>query len=371
MFSMFFGSGNLVFPLAIGYATLEHFLSAGIGLLITGTLVPLLGLFALIFSNGSRAVFFQSLGKGPAFMVTFLILSILGPFGVCARCVLVSYGSLELIFPSLSLSLFSGLFCVAAALMTLNRHRIVRLIGRYLTPFLLFGILLILIVGIYYASPVRPSALTSAQAFHTGLHQGYQTMDLLAAFFFSATVIDFLKSHLGRKSPPSLIAREAVKASLVGMTLLGLIYIGFVSLGASYAPFLDGHHSENMLVLIAQHTLGSMALPIIAVTIMLACLTTLIILASLFADFFQKDVCRQKVSRPLSVVVTYGLCFGMSLMGFEKLVAFIGGILEVIYPALIAFSLMTITDAVLKKRWAPKIFYIVLLFSGAMAIHLL
>ncbi len=366
MFSMFFGSGNLVFPLSIGYTTLDNCLGAALGLLLTGTLVPFLGLLALIYAGGSRQAFFAKLGRVPAFIVTFLILSILGPFGVCARCVLVSYGSIELLLPNLSLTLFSAVFCLLAALMTLNRQRVVRIIGRYLTPFLLLGIVLILAVGIYYAPVAKNSSLTSFQSFNAGLHQGYQTMDLLAAFFFSATVVEYLRAHVGKKAPLTLIAREAVKASFVGVSLLGLIYVGFVSLGASYAPFLDAHHPESMLILIAKHTLGPMALPVIALTIVMACLTTLIILSSLFADFVQKDVCREKISRKVSVFLAYFLCFAISLIGFEKLVALTGEVLEILYPALIGLSIFAIIDHHLKTTLSHKVFYSILIVSAGM-----
>lgn len=366
MFSMFFGSGNLVFPLLVGFGTLDQCLGAAGGLLLTGTLVPFLGLLALIVTGGDRTAFFGALGRWPSFFVTFLILSLLGPFGVCARCVLVSHGSVLSLFPDLILPVFSGIFCFLAAIMTLNRQRIVRLIGRYLTPFLLFGILLILVVGNYRAPVVQSSALSSLKAFNVGLHQGYQMMDLLAAFFFSATIVDYLKSHVGKKASSKTIATEAVKASLVGVFLLGLVYIGFVSLGAAYSPFLDGHHPENMLVLIAEKTLGPMALPIIVLTIIMACLTTLIVLASLFADFLQKDVCQEKISRPTSVIVTYAICFGTSLIGFEALVSVIGEVLEVLYPALIIFSVMMIVDSCFKTRFSAKAFYTALVVSGGL-----
>lgn len=366
MFSMFFGSGNLVFPLSVGYGALDRFPGAAAGLLLTGTLVPFIGLFALIVAGGDRVRFFGVLGKVPAFLVTFLILSLLGPFGVCARCVLVSYGSMLSLFPDLTLPVFSGIFCLMATVMTLNRQRIVRLIGRYLTPFLLLGILLILVVGNYRSPHVEASSLSFLKALNKGLHQGYQMMDLLAAFFFSATIVDYLKAHVGKKASAKVIAGEAVKASFVGVFLLGVVYVGFVSLGAAYAPFLDGHHPENMLVLIAEKTLGPMALPIIVLTVVTACLTTLIILASLFAEFCQKDVCHEKVSRTASVIITYLICFGTSLIGFETLVSVIGEILEVLYPALIVFSLMVIFDTYFKTKWAAKSFYVSFLFSGGL-----
>jgi LIVCS family branched-chain amino acid:cation transporter len=52
MFSMFFGSGNLVFPLLVGQMSSGHYLSATLGILLTGVLVPFLGILAMILFNG-------------------------------------------------------------------------------------------------------------------------------------------------------------------------------------------------------------------------------------------------------------------------------------------------------------------------------
>ena len=365
MFSMFFGSGNLVFPLNIGFGTLDHFSFAAIGLLITGTLVPFLGLLTMIFMDGNANRFFAKLGKIPGFLLPLFMLAILGPFGVCARCILVSYGSLELVFPSLSFSVFSISFALVSALLTLNRKRIVRILARYLTPFLLLGIIMILMVGIFYAPHPGPSLVTTRGAFHIGLHQGYQTMDLLAAFFFSITIVEYLRAHMGKGAPVGEVAREAIKASGVGITLLALVYLGFVSLGAAYADVLQGVSPESMLIHIAQNTLGNIALPVVALTITTACLTTLIALAGLFADFCHKEMLREKIPRSVCVIITYALCSLVSFLGFEHLARLMGTLLEVIYPALIFLSFFAIMDHFTGKNWAPKAFYLALFGAAA------
>ena len=44
-FAMFFGSGNLVFPLAVGLDSGGYTGMASLGILLTGVLVPFLGVF--------------------------------------------------------------------------------------------------------------------------------------------------------------------------------------------------------------------------------------------------------------------------------------------------------------------------------------
>lgn len=362
MFSMFFGSGNLVFPLVIGQLTRDQSTFAMWGLILTGTIVPFLGLLTMIFVDGNAKRFFTKLGKIPGFLLPFFLLAILGPFGVCARCILVSYGSLELVFPHLPFGVFSISFVVIAALFTLNHNKIVGILGKYLTPFLLVGILTILLVGLWLAPTMEAGVHTPLEAFHVGLHKGYQLMDLLAAFFFSVSIVAYLRAHMGHDAPVEKVAKEAIKASAVGITLLAFVYLGFVTLGAAFSPKLQGVSPEHMLIQIAQHTLGEAALPIVALTITMACLTTLIALAGLFADFCDVEIFGKKVSRKALVIVTYALCCLVSFLGFESLANVMGSLLEYLYPALIVLSLTSILDYYTKKNWAPRAFYYALLF---------
>lgn len=58
IFSMFFGSGNLVFPLQIGQYSAQYWLLGFLGLFITGILLPFLGLFVIKLHRGSYNAFF-------------------------------------------------------------------------------------------------------------------------------------------------------------------------------------------------------------------------------------------------------------------------------------------------------------------------
>jgi LIVCS family branched-chain amino acid:cation transporter len=103
-----------------------------------------------------------------------------------------------------------------------------------------------------------------------------------------------------------------------------------------------------------------MALPLLALTICLACLTTLVALAGLFAEFCQKEMFKGKIGRTPCVIVTYILCSVISFLGFDELASWIGGVMDFVYPALIVLSLVSITDYFMKSNWAPKLFYVAL-----------
>lgn len=367
MFSMFFGSGNLVFPLSVGAESVDLFIYAAAGLFITGVIVPFLGLISMICAEGNRRAFFKEIGRHPAFLLTFLMLAIMGPFGVSARCIIVAFSGVQLVFENLPEVLFSFLFCCVTGILCWQKAHIVSVIGRYLTPLLLGGIFLIILFGYYQAPSFVKSTQPAEDLFIKGIDQGYQTMDLLAAFFFSAATIQFLKNQTLLSKIKENPMRLAVYASLVGVLLLSSVYGGFVYLGAAYAPQLEGVAPAQMLTMIAGLTLGPYALPIISVTIALACLTTLIILTNLFAEFLSDEVCDGKISRQHSIIITLVISFLVSLAGFTKLASWIGAILMYAYPSLIALATGKIIEKacrVERLKLAPTGFYVTLILSG-------
>lgn len=343
MFSMFFGSGNLVFPLVIGTQTLDNYGYAILGLSVTGVLVPFLGLIGVILYAGNRSNYFACIGKVPAFLLTFAMLAMMGPIGALPRCIIVAYGGITLFIPNFPFPLFSALFCVITLVLVWNHDRVVPIIGRILTPALLLGIVIISIGGLFFTNSMAlTSELDSKQAFTMGLLGGYQTMDLLAAFFFSATTVAYIRAHLRSDDSPKTLLKLSLTASLIGAGFIALIYMGFVALGAKHAPLLLPISPEQMLSSIAGHTLGAFAIPVIAITIALACLTTAAILAMLFSDFVHEDISHYKFGQHKSLVLTLVISFFISLVGFDSLRIWIVTILQVAYPALIVLTIANI-----------------------------
>ena len=59
MFSMFFGAGNIVFPLALGQQAGSMAWVAILGFLITAVGVPFMGLVSMILFEGNYKKFFE------------------------------------------------------------------------------------------------------------------------------------------------------------------------------------------------------------------------------------------------------------------------------------------------------------------------
>lgn len=343
LFSMFFGSGNLVFPIAVGQESHGHYLVSSMGILLTGVVVPFLGVFGMLLYRGEISSFFGCLGKTGTFLFSLFALSIMGPFGVLARCLTVAHGALQLLFPGVSLVATSFLLCSTIYLLTVNKHKIVTIVGPILTPFLLLSIGAIAFFGLLDGQLVDATSTQSFEVFKNGFFQGYQTMDLLAAFFFSVFILRYLQNSSEEQGFSYSIF---VKSALVGAGILSAVYIALVMLGWAYAPQLVGVPPQEMLGTISMLALGPLATPCVCAALILACLTTAIVLTSLFADFLRNEVCKTKMGNKTALLITLTIGFLVSTLEFSGIAKFIGPILEVVYPALIVLTVVNIAHKV-------------------------
>tara|TARA_B100001248_G_scaffold217689_1_gene172892 strand:+ start:18564 stop:19727 length:1164 start_codon:yes stop_codon:yes gene_type:complete len=360
MFAMFFGSGNLVFPLYAGTQTLHQYPFAIMGLLLTAVVVPFLGLMGMVMFDGDHKEYFASLGPKVSFLLILIILSLLGPFGVVPRCITVAYGGVQLLFPNLSLDLFGLIFCLFVAKIIWLHDRIVSIIGSILTPLLLLGIVLIIAAGFWQDCTPLDQEVPEHAAFLLGFRQGYHTMDLLAAFFFSITTVEYMKKQLKGAGGKRAILRQSLLASFIGAGLLGLVYVCFIALGAQYASELVNAQPEQYLTLIAMQTLGGIAKPVVSITIGLACLTTAAILTTLFGEFFSEEVTNGKLKRTPALLLSIFTAFLISRIGFASISVWLQEILEVVYPALIALAIANLLGKPSEKNRRKPVFWIIL-----------
>lgn len=352
LFSMFFGSGNLVFPITVGQESNNQPFIASAGIILTGVIVPFLGVFGMLLYNGEIGEFFKVLGRRGIFIFSLLALALMGPFGVLARCLTVAHGAVLLLFPNVSLPMTSLILSVAIYFLAANKSKIVHRLGAVLTPFLLGSIALIAYFGLTgdSSSETTTTGLTGWNAFKNGFFQGYQTMDLLAAFFFSTFIIKHLTTIFTKGSDDKTMLKLFCKASGIGAGILSVVYLALVMLGSSYSSILNGKLPQEMLGIIALESLGSFAAPIVCVAVILACGTTAIVLASLFAEFLCEEIFKKKMGESPALAITMAIGFLVSTLDFAGIAMFLGPVLEAVYPALILLTLVNIGLKVWKFR---------------------
>lgn len=344
MFSMFFGAGNVVFPLALGQVAQDQNTFAIIGMLITAVGVPFAGLVAMALFDGNYKSFFGRIGKVPGFLLTAVILGLIGPFGAIPRCIALSYSTAKMFLNTVPLPAFSIVACVVIWLFTFRKNRIVDTLGYVLTPLLLGSLGIIIIVGLINAPEAPITGHETISIFLKGLMDGYQTMDLLGAFFFSSVVLASLKKtiNINEKNYTHQLMRTTLLAAVIGAGLLALVYIGFSYLAAFHSEALSNVRSDELISIIAVHVLGSNAAIVACAAVSLACLTTAIALSAVFAEFVQKDILFNKVSYGAALIGTLTAAFFVSTLNFTGIAAFLTPILQVCYPGLIILCIVNI-----------------------------
>ncbi|MBS0271930.1 MAG: branched-chain amino acid transport system II carrier protein [Proteobacteria bacterium] len=355
VFAMFFGAGNLVFPLLAGKNATSAFLPAFAGLTLTGILVPFLGLVGILLYNGNYQNFFERFGKVTAFTLIFLMLLLLGPFGALPRCITVAFGSFSILAPHFHLSGFSFVMSCIVFLLCINQNQVIPLLGAILAPAKILSVGFILIFGLLYAQSPALSLLSPVDVFQDGSFKGYQMMDLIASFFFATVVARHFKLKFSKDEEDNTLSFNlSLYAILLGSSLLLIVYLALVYLGATFAEALSQHAPEQFLSIIAYLTLGNFGGRIVTIAIILSCLTTVVALTTVFTDYLYEQIFKNTLPRFICLFMTVLTTFLMSNLGFNGIVAFLAPILYYLYPLLILLTMINLVSWVWKRRKVEK-----------------
>ncbi len=371
MFSMLFGAGNIVFALAIGQFAQDKNFFAILGLLITAVGVPFLGLIAMTLFNGDYKSFFDRMGKVPGFIIAAIILGLIGPFGATPRCIALSYSTAKMYLPDITLPVFSLFACFFIFAFTYKRTSILELLGYVLTPLKLGSLTLIIILGFIFAPQTPVATHNELTVFLKGLKDGYQTMDLLATFFFCSVVLDCLRKNLDVTNPANYKSMMIVtlKASCIGCGLLATIYVGFSYVAAAYSGSLTHVSPAELISSIAIQVLGPYAGLAVCFTVTMACLTTAIALTTVFAEYIHKDLTNNKLSYPFALLLSLMITYFVSTLNFTGIITLLAPILQLCYPALIVLSVVNILYKL--YQFQPVKIPVLLVFTASVIAYIL
>lgn len=372
MFAMFFGSGNLIFPVALGQVTGSNVGWALLGLFFTAILMPFFTVCLMLLLNGDYERFFGKIGVVPGRIIAYVIMGLVGPFGVLPRCVGFSYSTLSLYVDSISLPVFALASCLLILALSYKESDIVGIIGNILTPVLILSLIIIIYVGLS-AAPIplpEPENVSRWSVIGEGFIEGYKTFDIFAALFFATAIIPAFRKVLGNRldtCKKSLLSL-AIRSSLVGMFLLFGVYAGLSFVASNLRGGLIGVPGDQMLGVISTLTMGPTAGLMSNLIVMLACLTTAISLAAVSAEFFSRTVFNHRIGYKKSLILTMAIAFVFSLMGFTGIMSFVLPILMVICPAVIVLVVLNTLHFWLGYRWIKVPFYMVLSGSFLMTL---
>ena len=348
IFAMLFGAGNLVLPPALGMACGDKVLFGLSGFLLTGVLVPFLGLIAIILFKGNYSEFFGRIGKTPGFIITFLCMLMLGPLLIMPRIVTLSYAMLLPFMPEAirtlsefgSRFIFSLFFLGLAFLATYKPSRILGLVGKVLSPLKVLCIITIILIGVFSGAPASVVPESTLALFTEGIKLGYQTVDLLGTIFFGSIIISLL---LGTRTATPVLMKSIIKTTMISGALacsfLTFIYTGMSYLGVFHGAGL-GHLDESQLFSqLCFRILGYHGAALIGFTVFLACFITAIALTAVVGEYAQKELFFKKISYPAALLLVLGTCLVPSLYGFAAIVSFSKPLLFIMYPIILAITL--------------------------------
>ena len=303
LFGMFFGAGNLIFPVYMGQLSGANSIPAIIGFCMTGVGLPLLGIAAIGISK-SEGLFYASKKVATWFSYFFTVILYLsiGPLFAIPRTATVSFTTGITPFISadqtqLGLFIYTLIFFALVLLFSLRPSKIMTWIGKYINSIFLVLLFCLLVMAVIKPigsfTDVQPVDSYVSQPFFTGLLEGYNTMDALASLAFAIVLINAIKEFKIKDAKE--IAKITLKSGMVAVALMAVIYFGLTILGAQ-SVLLQGA-SENggvALAILAKHYYGAIGNVLLAGIMIFACLKTAIGLvtscAETFVEVFPKTV---------------------------------------------------------------------------------
>ena len=358
LFAMLFGAGNLIFPPMLGYETNSSWISTMLAFTITGVGFPFLGILSVsIVGNGIKDFANR---VSPTFSKIFAIISILaiGPMLAIPRTGATAY-EITFLHNGMNNTIYKYIYLICyfgiVILFSLRASKVIERVGKILTPILLLLLFLIIAKGIFFSGlSIKPDIYP--YAFKKGFLEGYQTMDTIASIAYAGIILKAIKNgrNLTQKQEFSFL----IKAGLVAILSLALIYGGFALVGAKMHSVLVTNDKIELLVKTTSYLLGNYGNLVLAICVAGACLTTAIGLVATVGEFFS-SITSFKYEK--IVIFTVIISFLLSILGVESIIRISVPILVFIYPVMISLIILNLFGKYIKNDYVYKG---VVLFTG-------
>lgn len=368
LFGLFFGAGNLIFPVHMGQEAGANVWPAIIGFLITGIGLPFLGIIAIGIS-GENGLFdlASRVHKGYGYFFTVALYLVIGPFFAMPRLAATSFeiGLTPFVAESqktLFLAIFSILFFALSWWFSRNPSKLLDYVGKFLNP-LFLALLAILIVMSFVKPMANIHDITVLgkyrdHAFFTGFQNGYNTLDVLASLAFGIIVVNTLKNKGVTKK--STITADTFKSGAVSVLLMGIIYSFLSLMGTmSMGKFDLSENGGIALAQIAHYYLGTGGSIILALIVVVACLKTTIGLTTAFSETFAELFPGLSYST-LIAGVSIIPCI-IANVGLTSIISYSTPMLMFLYPLAIILVLLGVSGPLFKNN--PIVYQTVTIFT--------
>ena len=359
LFAMFFGAGNLIFPVMIGAESGVEQVPATIGFMLTGVLLPMAGMIAAATSSSGVLGIIERISHYPGLVFCWLIFLSTGMLYAIPRTAAASF---SMSFQAstgdshLALFIYTLVFFGIAGYLCLNPRNVLDRIGGILTPALLILLAVIIITAVATMSPSEAAPIEKYASTPTlkGIFDGYGTLDAIASFVFGVVIIRALRQK-GFQPGRQLFGVTAL-SGVIAAFFLGLVYFGLSMVGSRVGRLNpDVKDGGEGLAFAAQHLFGPAGRVVLGAIAILACLTTAIGLVEASTQFFRGLF--PQISRPVWVVLHVIISLAIANLGLEALVNVIVPVMMFCYPITIMLVVTCILDIFIPGHmfWAYRL----------------
>ena len=351
LFALFFGAGNLIFPVFMGQNSGVNTIPATIGFLLTGVGLPILAVAAIGYSGSDLQALASRIHPKYAVFFTVLLYITIGPAFATPRTATTSFEIAVAPFfgsamKQMALYVFCFIFFVVSWWLSVTPTKLVNRIGKVITPVLLLFLALLFVFSIIHPmgpwQPATDSYRDGIKALTQGFLDGYGTMDALAAFVFGIIVINSVRQY-GAKTNEE-VALSTLKSGLIAGFFLAIIYVFLCFLGASSVTTLGmQENGAGVLVGSARYYFGSYGRIVMGVITLLACLTTSVGLITACGEYFSRLI--PALSYSMWVSAFSIASFFVALFGLTTIIKAAIPVLMFLYPLTISLVLLTFTHA--------------------------
>lgn len=340
LFSLFFGAGNLILPPTLGFKSGADWWIVVLGFIITAVAIPILAIFAHAKLQGTLYDFGKKVSPVFSTIFCFLIYSIAFSIPSPRTAAVTHEIAIQPFFQNSSAIVTSIIYFVLVFLFSVNRSRIIGLIGKFLTPIIV--LILLVIIGIaFFTAPETITSSTFKTPFVDGILEGYQTFDAIAGVVVGAVIIISLdySSHTTFDAKRKLIR----KAGFIAGTGLLLIYGGLILSGSLFSStFAKEASRTEILSSLSTQTLGHLGTTFLSVLVALACFTTAVGIVTGTADYMKGNTNNSKKAYIITAAIAsvIGIIVGSYQVDF--IITLAVPALMFLYPITIVLILLNV-----------------------------
>ena len=339
---MFFGAGNLIFPPYLGAQAGTNAWLAFAGFAVSAIGLPVVGVIAVARAGGTVCAGWAG---APALRADFRAAGVSFHRPVPRH---PAHGEhiVQMLAPliggdAMRQLIYSIVFFAAAFFVALHPEKLTSWLGRILCPTLIVLIFVLFFGCLFH--PVAehygvPTANYASLPGLTGILNGYQTMDTLAALNFGAVIALNIRDY-GIEDEQQ-VRRSTIRAGWIAGAMLLLVYAMLTHVGAlSGAAWPGGSTGADTLSNIARGLFGPVGQVLLAAIFVIACFNTCVGLIACVGQYFHELLPR--IPYPAIAAFFAAASMIISNIGLAGIIRLSTPVLNAIYPVAIVLIVLS------------------------------